>query len=661
VKPAQPPRHWQAAPPARPGLPPGAAATLILALVLAAYWPVLSAGFIWDDNGHLTRPDLQSAAGLVRIWTEIGATQQYYPLLHSAFWLEHQLWGDAPAGYHFANLLWHSGAAFLLGLYLRRLAVPGAWFTAMLFALHPVCVESVAWVSEQKNTLSLLLALAAANLHLTYDRARRPAVYAAATAVFIAALLAKTVTATLPAALLVVLWWRRGRLEWKRDIAPLVPWLVLGATAGLLTAWFERAIIGADGADFALAPAERLLLIPRALLFYPGKLLWPHPLVFIYPRWRIDAADWAQYLPPAVVLAGFAALVFLAFRRRRHAPLAVALIYTGTLLPAAGIVDVYPFIYSYVADHFQYHAATALIAGIAAVLAMAARRTVCSRASAAIAAAAFLLALGVLTSRQSHAYRDVFALYETTLARNPGAWMAHTNLGIALVDAGRPAEALPHHREALRLRPDYAEGENNTGHTLSALGRHAEALPHLRRAVALKPGYLQARNNLAGTLMALGRADEGLQTFRDILRDHPRDSGACFNLALALARSGRAAEALPHFEQAVQTAPDNSKYILHLGTALMFSGRHAEAEAQYRRALELDPDSATARYTYGRALLNQRRAADAAVQLREAVRLDDTFAEAHQALAEALNALGRVQEAQYHIRAARRLRAPTGR
>jgi hypothetical protein len=261
---------------------------VLLALVLAAYQGVTHAGFIWDDDAHVTRAGLRSLRGLWRIWTEPGATQQYYPVLHSAFWVEHRLWGDAPAGYHAANVLLHAAAACLLLRVLRVLALPGAFLAAALFAVHPVCAESVAWISEEKNTLSAVFYLSAALVYMGSERGRRPSAYAAATALFALALLSKSVTATLPAAVLVVIWWRRGRLSLKGDVLPLAPWFAMGAGAGAMTSWMERTHIGASGAAFGLGAAGRFLVAARALWFYLGKIAWPADLMFIYPRWPIE-------------------------------------------------------------------------------------------------------------------------------------------------------------------------------------------------------------------------------------------------------------------------------------------------------------------------------------------------------------------------------------
>jgi protein O-mannosyl-transferase len=267
-------------------------ALLLGGATLIAYFPAIHGGFLWDDDAHVTRPELRSVHGLWRIWFDLGATQQYYPLLHSAFWLEDKLWGEAAVGYHLLNILQHASAAFLLLLILRRLEIPGAFLAAALFALHPVHVESVAWITEQKNTLSAVFYLGAMLAYLRFDEERRTSLYALALGLFVLGLLSKTVVATLPGALLVIFWWRHGRLSWQRDCVPLIPWFALGAAAGLLTAWVERRFIGAEGMAFDFTFLQRALLAGRVIWFYLSKLFWPVDLMFIYPRWEVNPALW---------------------------------------------------------------------------------------------------------------------------------------------------------------------------------------------------------------------------------------------------------------------------------------------------------------------------------------------------------------------------------
>src|SRR5579883_737293 len=285
---------------------------LLFSTAIAAYWPALRGGLLWDDDQHVTRPALQSLHGLWRIWADPAATQQYYPLLHTAFWLEHRLWGDSVLGYHLLSISLHATAAFLVIAILRRLSIPCAWLAGTIFLLHPIQVEAVAWISEQKTTLSAVLYLASVLAYLKFDESRRRAQYVAATSLFILALLAKTVTATLPAALLLLLWWKRGRLDWRRDIRPLAPWMAIGAAAGLVTAWIERTAIGAQGPDFALSFLDRLLIAGRDLCFYASKIVWPSDLMFTYPHWHIDASRPGQYLFLAAAILAGAALLWIA-------------------------------------------------------------------------------------------------------------------------------------------------------------------------------------------------------------------------------------------------------------------------------------------------------------------------------------------------------------
>lgn len=615
---------------------------LLVLVTLFIYRPALRGDFIWDDRpGHVTKSELQSFAGLGRIWFEIGATQQYYPILHTAFWVEHRLWGDSPFGYHVVNVLLHAAAAGLFWSVLRQLRVPGAGLAAWLFAVHPVCVESVAWISEQKNTLSLVFYLAAARSYFRFDADRRRGLYLCATLLFLAALLTKTVTATLPAALLVVNWWRRGRLSWRDDVQPLLPWFALALAGGLLTAWVESSLIGAQGADFARGVLERCLLPGRVICFYLGKLLWPANLTFIYPRWSIDPHDPIAYLFPAIVLA---AVCFLWWRRNRdRATLAVALLYGGTLFPVLGFFNVYPFRYSFVADHFQYAACLAPLAGLSAAAFHFAPRIRWPAAIMAIAACA------VLTANQSSMYRDVFTLYQTTLVRNPGCWMAHNNLAEALAAAGKPAEAISHLDRALQLKPDSAEAENNLGDDLRQLGRALEAIPHFERALLLQPRFAEARNNLGIALMALGRLPEGKAAFEAALRLKPEFARARFNLGLACANTGELPAAISHFREAVRLNPRYAEAELNWGVGLLLTEGFPAALPHFERALQLDPNSAAAHQTVGRAFAQAGRWDEAIEEYEESLRLNPADPEVHYSLALLLRERGSLQQAAAHF------------
>jgi Flp pilus assembly protein TadD len=518
--------------------------------VFAIYSPALRAGFIWDDAAHVTRQALRSFGGLWRIWFEPGATQQYYPLLHSFFWLEHRLWGDAALGYHLVNIALHTLAAGLLALLLRRLGIPGALLAAFVFALHPLQVESVAWISEQKNTLSTIFYLGAALTYLRFDVRRDWSAYVCALGLFVLALFTKTVTATLPAALLVVLWWQRGRLSWRRDVLPVIPWFALAASAGIFTAWVERKLIGAEGVAFDFTLLQRCLLAGRVVWFYFGKLLWPANLTFNYPRWSIDPGSLLQWLP---LLATLAVLVISwRLRTRSRSPLAVALLFGGALFPVLGFFNVYPFQYSFVADHFVYVASIPVAIAVGATL-----TSIRGRLGGTPLPLVFLGSLGLLSWQQAHSYRDDETLFRTTIAGNPQSWFAHNNLGELLMKS--PAtlpEAITHLERAVALHPDYPEALNNLGLALTRAKQASNALPHLEKSLRLKPGLYQTHNNLGIALASLGRGEEAARAFQQAAALNPTHPNLHENWAKALLLLGRRAEADEHFALAARLRAD---------------------------------------------------------------------------------------------------------
>jgi tetratricopeptide (TPR) repeat protein len=623
---------------------------LLVAAVFAAYQPVWQAGFIWDDDAHVTRPELRSVDGLWRIWTDLKATQQYYPLVHSAFWVQYHLFGLNPLGYHLVNVALHAANALLVWCLLRRLAIPGAVLAAAVFALHPVMVESVAWVSELKNTLSGLFYMTAALVYLRFDQSRRKRWYALALGLFVLALLSKTVTASLPAALLVVFWWQRGRLTWRRDVAPLLPWFGLGAAAGLTTAWVERTLIGASGSDFEFTLLERGLIAGRVVWFYLGKLLWPVELIFMYPRWDIRATDPRQYVYPLLAI-GLLVAAWQA-RRRSRAPLAALLFFGGTLFPALGFFNVFPFQYSFVADHFQYLASLGIIALAAGGLATArARWRPAATGQALVWAGALLALLGTLTWRQARIYHDLEMLWRDTLAKNPACWMAHNNLSVCLTDHGRFPEAVEHGTEALSRRPNYAEAHNNLGVALAEQGKLTEAMEHYTEALRLSPHYAEAHNNLGNALVKLGRVDEAIARFTEALRLNPDSAEAHCNLGRTLAAQGKLAEGIEHYTEALRLKPEYANAHGLLGAALAHQGKLPEAIDHLRHALRLQP-SARTHYNLGVALAAQGQTTEAIDHYTEAVRLEPDYAEAHNNLGKALAAQGRLTAALGHYTAA---------
>ena len=622
----------------------------IFLAIIGSYWPALNGGLLWDDNVHLTRPYLQSFHGLWRIWFDVGATQQYYPLLHSALWLEHRAWGDAVQGYHLINLAFHAISACLVVAIVRRLALPGAWLAGFIFALHPVCVEGVAWISEQKSTLSGVFFLASLLAYLHFDQTRRKSKYGLSISLFVLALLSKTVTAVLPGGLLVILWWKRGRLEWMRDVRPLVPWLVLGAIAGLFTAWIERTIIGAHGAPFLLTAFQRFLLAGRVIWFYAEKLVLPVNLTFSYARWTLDASAWWQWLFPAGVL--MLAIGFALLSRRNRGPLAIFLLFSGTLFPVLGFFNIYPFRYSYVADHFQYLASLAIIVPLASLLTRTVVRISSGNTIPTLFSAALVLVLSVLTWRQSAEYSDVETLYRATLARNPSSSLAHNNLGAFLSQTpGRLEAALAEYDLALQIESNYPEAHLNRGSVLSQMpGRLSEAIAEYRIAIGLKPEYAEAHNNLGNALMNVGgKLQEATAEFQAAVRLKPDYAEAHNNLGNALSHiPGRLQEGISEYKAALRINPGLMEAHNNLGNAwLQIPGRLPDAIAEYYAALRIRPDLAESHFNLGLALARTPAGLPEAIaQYQEALRIRPDYANAHLGLGGALSRLpGRARDA----------------
>src|SRR5437667_6147864 len=466
---------------------------ILAAVTMLAYQPAWNGGLLWDDEANIATPELRSLDGLRRIWFVPRATQQYQPLHYSSSWLQQRLLGDSTTGYHLVNLLLHIGCVVLVLKILRLLRIPGAELATIIFALHPVNVETVAWIAERKNTLSGLFCLGATLWYLKFDESRSRRSYALALGLFLLGLLSKTAIVTLPLALLVILWWKRGAISWRRDAAPVIPFLLLSAAAGLMTWWIEYDNIGYKASTLAFSLVHRCLIAGRACWFQLGKVLWPSNLMFVYPRWEINAAVGWQYLFPLAVLGLLGILWSL--RRWSRAPLAGVLIHIVLLFPTLGLLNQYFFIYSFVSDHWQYLACLGIIAPCASGIVLLARQS--KRWEICLEPGTTLLLAGVLfllTWQQSRMYTNSETLYRTTITRNPACWMAYNNLGKMLYQADRIPQAMDLFKQALRINP--AVAHYSLGNALVLTGRTSEAIDQYEQALRINPNYADVHNNL---------------------------------------------------------------------------------------------------------------------------------------------------------------------
>ncbi len=668
-------------------------ALILVFITAAAFAPVVHAtSFLWDDDVYVTgNRYLRTAAGLFDMWFRIGATSMYAPAAFTTHWIEYHLWGLNLLGYHLVNVAFHAANVLLLWRVLRRLDVRGAWLAAALFGVHPVMVESVAWVVERKNVQSLFFCLLALLAYTRFDPLegttpsdgwKRRAYYLLALLLFALGLLTKAMVVTLPPVLLILIWWKRGAIR-KGDVAAVAPFFALSVVAGLVTMYVEHHYSGASGAAWQLSFAERILVAGRAVWFYAGTLAWPINLISVYPRWQVSTGVWWQWLFPLGIACVIGALWYWRDRLGRG-PLAAVLCFGLLVSPVIGIFNVAYHLYSFVADHFQYHAAPALFALFAAgVQGLRSRQSVAVARSVDVGTGALVVMLAFLTSQHVQTYGDEKIRCLTAIKGNPGAWSAMYNLGLRLKIEGNPKEALRWYTEALKVTPDNAEAFNNSGVALMALGNTQEAVTRYREALRLAPKYALAHHNLAGALAELGdretavreyeealrlnpdyadahknlakvmaasgRVDDAIGEFRAALRINPDDADAHHNLGVTLDRSGRLAEAIAEYREALRLNPGDEASLRDLATALMNAGQLADSIACYRRALELAPNDAAVHGGLAMALAWARQPNESASEFETSLRLDPNNADAHNNFGILLASQGRVEEAAGHF------------
>jgi tetratricopeptide (TPR) repeat protein len=565
-------------------------AAVLAALVLAVFWPAVRGEFLWDDDVYLVRNELLTAPdGLRRIWFTMDSPSQYFPLTYTTFRLERAVFGLDPTGYHLVNLLLHLAAGLLLWRIAAALGLPGGWVAAALFLLHPVQVESVAWITERKNVLSGALALASLLAWLRWERTEGRGGgwwYAASLALFSLALTAKSTVAVLPVLLLILGWWWR-RAPDRRRAGALVPFFLAGLAMGLVSLWWEYGHQGPQPEEFVLGPLERTVSAARSLLHAAGKAILPVGLSFSYPRWDPSPGRPANVL--ALLAAAGAAWVLVRGREAAgRGPAAALLWYLAALFPTLGFFPLYTFLYSFTADHYQYLA----LAGPALLLGGVAGAALGRPSLRAPTLAGLVVLLAVFSLqgwRRAAVFRDQEALWQDTLRTNPASWLAAANLGRHLAGKGRLEDAEAAFRRALAIRPDIPQAIFGLGTVRARRGDHPGAVPLFREAVRLAPGRWETYLPLAESLEILGEGGEALRLLglaAAMAPDRPEPPAAAGFLQL---RAGRAVDAEGLLRAALGRGPASPDLQAGLGEALARQGRAAEAAAVYRAALALDP------------------------------------------------------------------------
>lgn len=657
----------------RPGTARLLGVAIIIVATLIAYIPAMSASFIWDDDWYVSRNALLTNwEGLGRIWTDVFPRPaeyplpQYYPLTHTSFWIEYHLWGtDAdgniiPTGFHITNIVLHICNAMLLWLLLKKLNVPGAWLAAAIFAVHPMNVETVAWVAERKNCLSILFFLASLYVYLRYARViaspataddesqwswrlpNDPArLYALSAILFLCALFSKTISDSMPLVALLIIWWKRGKLT-KDDLLPAIPLILVGAGMGMFTAHMELVRVGVGERQYFwnYAPttmgnfAARVMIAGRVVWFYIGKLLLPKPLMFNYPRWNPDPSQSVMYVFAALALATPMVLFFLR-KRIGTGPLVATLIFLGTLFPALGFVNVWPMQYSFVADHFAYLSGIAFITLLAAVLA-----TYLSLEAVAALAVCVLLLFTGMSYVHAGAFADNRTLWVDTWEKSEHrSWMAANNYGLWVLDEApirnfedRMSGAERWFRTAIKLKPDHVQARLNLARvaifraqaaqlmidhatTQPAAGAttqvaspmpttrpadfYAQALDLYHQAIDIEPRDADAQYYLAHLLDGLGRSEEAVEHYQAALDAYPRHAAALETLAARALQKNQYADASGYLQRLVAIRPESPRDHADYGTALMLSGRTIEGFAEWQTALSLAPNDPTLPNEFG--------------------------------------------------------------
>ncbi len=670
--------------PVRKALPLSAmagAAVIVLA-ALFCYLPSLGGGFIWDDDRLLTESRIiKSSQGLYQIWCTTEAVD-FWPATNTALWIEWRLWGISPIGYHVANLILHCAASLLIWIVLRKLHIPGASLAALIFAVHPVNVESVAWIAQRKNTLSMLFFLLSILWYLMSDiptaiAGMTPTLspegpwerkktsssfilhpssfhfwYWLSLAAFVLAMLSKGSVAVLPVLLLGTVCWRRKLARW--DLLPTLPFFAVAAVLIGVNIWFQT---HGSGEEYRTAGfIERLLGAGGVIWFYLYKALLPFDLAYVYPQWLIQTDNVLWWLPLLAALV--VTLVLWWYGDRWSRPFLFAWgFFCVSLLPVMGFTDVEYMECSLVADHYQYIAIIGVIS-LAATGWSSWRRQMQGPARwvGGGAAGVLVATLMLLSWQQSRLYHSAITLYQAALDKNPQSYIVHNSLGIALNNAGRPKDAADHFKQALRLKPDYLEARDNLGVVLNALGRKQDAIELFQQALLLKPDYPETLNDLGAVLNDAGQSDKAIKYLQQALLLKPDYPEAHCNLGIALNKAGRRQEAIKQFEQALLSKPDYPEAYYNFGLVLSDAGRLDEAIEHIQKALSLKPDYADAQSSLGVLLGQAGRTREAIDHFRLALQSNPDFPEAENNLGNALSDAGQRDEAIAHYLQALRLK-----
>ncbi|HMD55541.1 MAG TPA: tetratricopeptide repeat protein, partial [Phycisphaerae bacterium] len=519
-------------------------ATGLVLIVLAAFYPLRSAGFIWDDKSWLlTNPLVRYWAGIPYFWLQPGLDIQYYPLVYTVFDVAYHLWGYNPLGYHLMNVLFQAGNTLLVWILLQRLGLKSAWLAAAIFAVHPIQVETVGWITEIKSLLSVFFYLLTLLFYCRFSGLdqvsldansvhayRRFPLYFLAFFFYLLALFSKTDVCTLPAAILILIWWKRG--HWMRsDILWLLPMFVIGAILALMTIHVEHTTAGTSGPDWDFAFSQRTIIAGKALWFYAAKIFFPDKLFLVYPRWSTsELGGWEWIFPISIVF--ILAVLWITRKKIGRGPFSAAVFFLITLAPVLGFISYFTMLYTFVADHYQYLACLGLIVPAAEFLWWLAHvLPIRQNQLFVLAGSIIVLALSVLTFGQSLLYQSPVSLWGYVDNANPNSFIVKTSYAEALLEAQDVSDALPLLNQADQLRPGNIYTHLDLGMAYMQIGEYQTALGYFRTCLIPDPSFNQAWCNAANCLVALGRYTQAIGLLQDAVKANPANADAWFGLA----------------------------------------------------------------------------------------------------------------------------------
>jgi len=642
----------------------------VLALVIfIVFSGTIRNGFVWDDDYYIYRnPLLTEPGGLAKIWKSYYApsfdpqqnTPQYYPLVFTTFYLEHKLWGFNPAPYHIINVLLHIADTILLLMVLQKLGI--SWYvsliTAALFGIHPTQVESVAWATERKNVLAGLFYFGAILSFLHYQDGAKIRYYLASLLLFVCALLSKTATVMLPVVLVLAAYLKDRSI--RKTTFYAVPFFAFSAAAGLVTLTLEHTMVGASGAEWNFPLWQRILIVSHSIWFYIGKILWPHPISFLYGQWDINLHSSTAYLPLIAVLTVIAALVI--FRKNLGRLPAFSLAYFVIVAaPALGFISFYMMRYTFVADHFIYLASWSIMLLVVSAAAWFFNRLPLNPKIVArsFVTAGVLVGCSALTAYEVQKFKNLPTLWQRTIAVSPGAWLAHNNLGVIYAAQGQYAKALEHYKTTIELNPDYATAYNNTGVALVLMGQPAKALDYYKKALELKSDDADWIYNLAAAYAKLEKNNEAIEYFRKVVQMKPDDSVAWNNLAVCLSKINRVSEAAEAYRKVTELDPKHAEAHYNLAVSYQMLGRLDDAVEYFKKALAIRPNYLEAKYRLALVYRQQGKLTDAAKLLQSALEQEPEFAQANYDLGLVYFGLGQYENAKLYFRIAENQGIPT--